>query len=213
MSTTAINSFRPLVQLELQACPGVTLDQIAVNACRTFAADTWAHTAFNPTITSLPQTQSYGLTPPDAYHEVFAIASVGMSQNGGEETMLFPCDGNDRLVDTQTYATPKWFWLDMVKGLMLYPIPPDGSYTFTVNMVLRPIQGASQVDSRYMTQFSDPIQFWMLYRAKVTSGQPWSDPNGAKLDYAQYQFTKQVFRNRLLAGNVQNAARVTTNFY
>lgn len=207
MATSAVNAFRSLVQSEVTACPGVTIDAAAVDACRAFAVETRLVTATS-TVNTVSGTQAYAITPPDAYHEVFGVKSVGL--NG--TSMLTPFRGDTSLIDVQATGTPGWFWYDATLGLVLYPTP-SAAAALTVEAVIRPKLGAAQVDTRFLSVYSDPIGCWMLYALKAVSNQAWTDFPGSKFNYSRYLFGKSLRRNEAAAGGTTNTLRVSTNFF
>jgi hypothetical protein len=199
-----LDSFRPMIQVELHACPTVTIDAAVIEACRAIANDTWL-VRYDVTEYVFAGTPNYTVTAPSG-HEVFAVKSIVLDG----ATVLTPCADSAAKRNIAVTGTPNQYWF--VDGeLWLYPTP-DTSYTVVVDAVIRPLFTATTVDDKFVP-LSDAVYAWALSKLKRMDGVLWVDSQGSVLNYRLYKQLVGARRTTRDTSGTVNVRRVVPHFF
>lgn len=169
-------------------CPGLQLDY-ALHRIRDAAIDfctrTWAY-KYDITGVMVADTPTYSLTPP-AGTEITGIVLVKSQRSLTGDEMETP-KVHARAAKTAAVAPS-----DVPTKQVMYRydevtfVPtPDGAYTFTVEVALRPTASSTDIDSDVFIKYRMGIAAGALYRLMSEPNKPWTNSAGAASNLTTY---------------------------
>lgn len=169
----------------LPECPGLDLAfslHIIRNVVIDFCTRTWVYQYAS---TGVTDAATKVLTIP-AVTEVTGILWVkAQSDLTGEEKELKVATRRDIALAATDTGAPTHYTVNTLGDITFYPTP-DASYTFSVEVALRPTRDATTMDADIFTRYRMGIARGILYRLQVMSSKPWSSPTTAVLHGSEY---------------------------
>jgi hypothetical protein len=172
--------FMPEIAPEVAGCPDASIASALAAAAAEFCDRTHLWREHLDPETTTPGEAEYQLQGSGVVASVRSVVIDG-------DTELKPSHFADvTLVKADDTGRPAGFFLVNDTTIRFFPVP-DGEYTFSAQVVLKPSKSARGVEDFLFESYSDDIVNGALYRLRKIPGKAWSDPTLAEMNRANFE--------------------------
>lgn len=172
----AVSTFFPRISTNVVGCPEPTMALAVVDACIAFCEDSLFVRQYQADQTCTIGVAAYTL-PSTAYETPARVLTVKVA---GRVIYPAPLEAG-ALAEATSNGTPQFYYttrVDSALKLNLYPAP-DSAYALSVEVALKPLRTATQVQDDLFNIWSDVICAGAVGRIQSIAGQMYSNPPAA----------------------------------
>ena len=192
-------SFHSLVMPELPGCPILTVDSALALSAADFCARTQMWREMADAIKTRSGEPRYDLSG-SAIIEAVVWAAIGATQLAPTLEM------HVSVTDRTRRGTPTQYWVENDTVLYLYPVP-DGAYTVSVEVALKPSRTALGVEDWIFETWADAIVSGAIAQLARVPNKEWSNPDLAVYHTMQFDYSVSTARVR---GSRNTPQRIAT---